>query len=119
MIAFNITLFIQLGNFILTAYLLQRFLYRPIIDRIIQRKQEEKQLRDEIILKKQDVENFRTEKSSQLSQFQKDAKTDFPFTPATKPSPAQPAPPVKVSTPTATELQELQEKLEKRVRHGH
>ena len=119
MITFNVTLFIQLGNFILTTYFLQKLLFRPIIDRIIQRKKEEKQLRDEIILKKQDVENFRDEKTAQLSQFQKDAKTDYPFTPVTSPSSPQPTTPVKVSKPTAAELKELQDKLEERVRHGH
>lgn len=118
MIQFNLTLPLQAINFVVTLYVLKRYLFAPLIERIIERRKEEKQLRDEIILKRRDVENFRAEKTAQLSQFQKDAKVDFPFTPVTNP-----AAPVKteehtVTPPTSQELAALTDELEKRICDG-
>lgn len=116
MINFNITLFIQIGNFVATAIVLERYVYYPLIQRLLKRRQEEKHLRDELFLKKRDIDSFLHEKTSQLSQFQKDAKTDFPFTPVTTPPPVDDVPAPKVKAPTAAELTALQEKLEQEVR---
>lgn len=81
MIQINLTLFVQMINIIITYKVLSAYLLAPIIERLLERKKEEKQLRDEITLKQKDVENFLTEKTSQLAQFQRDAKTDYPFNP--------------------------------------
>mgnify|MGYP000500935203 CR=1 FL=1 len=119
MIQFNLTLPVQLFNFVVTFYVLKRFLFAPVIERIIRRKKEEKQLCDEIILKKQDVENFRSEKTTQLSQFQKDAKTDFPFAPVKDPAPALPIEPVTIDPPEDHTYEKLAKEVERKVRHGH
>lgn len=81
MININLTLPIQMINFLVTYWVLHRFLLRPIVARILERKAEEKKMCDEIILKRKDVEVFRNEKTAQLAQFQVDSKTDYPFTP--------------------------------------
>lgn len=81
MIVINLTLPLQMINFLVTYWVLHRFLLRPIVARILERKAEEKKMCDEIILKKKDVEVFRNEKTAQLAQFQIDSKTDYPFTP--------------------------------------
>lgn len=81
MVTINLTLPIQIINFLVTYWVLSRFLLRPIIDRLLERQADEKKMCDEIILKKKDVEVFRNEKTAQLAQFQVDSKTDFPFTP--------------------------------------
>jgi hypothetical protein len=81
MVTINLTLPIQVINFLLTYWVLSRFLLRPVITRILERQADEKKICDEITLKKKDVEVFRNEKTTQLAQFQVDSKTDFPFTP--------------------------------------
>lgn len=118
MIQFNLTLLVQALNFSLTFYVLKRFLFEPIIESILKRKKEEKRLGDEIVLKQKDVANFLSEKTSQLSQFQKDAKTDFPFVPATGPQVEPHAPEVCILEPTHEEQVALQKDLTKRVRDG-
>lgn len=118
MIQINLTLLVQALNFSLTFYVLKRFLFGPIIENILSRKKEEKRLSDEIVLKKQDVDNFLGEKTSQLSQFQKDAKTDFPFVPVTGPR----VQPIKLESeivePSVAEQEALQKSFAKRVRDG-
>lgn len=115
MIQVNLTLLIQACNFIFTFYVLKWFLFAPFINRILLHKKEEKQLRDEIVLKRQDVENFLTEKTSQLSQFQKDATTDFPFKPVTKPTPTIPVEEVTTTPLDQKEHDRLQTILEERL----
>jgi len=79
MIQINMTLIVQVVNFFITYKFLSVFLFKPVINRILLRKQDEARLREEIALKTQDVDNFMQEKTTQLAQFQKDAKTDYSF----------------------------------------
>ena len=81
MIHFNLTLPIQIINFLVTYWFLDHYLLRPIVQHILRRKQEERRLRDEIELKKRDLEISEQEKRDQLAQFQADTTTDYPFTP--------------------------------------
>jgi len=81
-IQINLTLFVQIVNIVITYKVLTRYLLQPIMDRLIERHKEEKKLSDEIILKQKDVEIFLKEKTDQLSQFQKDATSDYPYKPA-------------------------------------
>lgn len=78
-IQLNLTLIVQAINFWITYFVLHRYIFAPVIKRIRQRKNDEKKLRSEIILKQKDVSNFLEEKVMQLAQFQKDAKLDYPF----------------------------------------
>ena len=115
MIQLNITLLIQIANFLVTFYVLKLFLFEPFINRILMHKKEEKQLRDEIILKQQDVDNFSSEKTAQLAQFQKDATADFPFNPVTKPAPTIPVTPMVADKVDEKEHNRLASDLEKRI----
>lgn len=118
MIQFNLTLLVQVLNFSITFYVLKRFLFEPFIKNIIDRKKEEKRLRDEILLKRKDVDNFLNEKTLQLSQFQKDATTDFPFRPVTSYR-AQTIPQQEcIIEPSTRQQADLQEALIKKVHNG-
>lgn len=77
MIAFNLTLLIQILNFCLVYAFLRRVIFDPVIDGLIKQKMDERRLNEEIILKQRDVSSFQEEKASQLVQFQQDVKVQL------------------------------------------
>jgi len=77
MIAFNLTLLVQVINFCVVYYFLRRLIFDPVIDGLIKQRMVERRLNEEIILKQQDVESFRKEKALQLVQFQQDVKVQL------------------------------------------
>ncbi len=77
MIAFNLTLLIQIVNFLLVYYFLRRVIFDPVIDALIKQKIDERRLNEEITLKQIDVNSFQEEKTSQLVQFQQDVRVQL------------------------------------------
>jgi len=77
MIAFNLTLLVQIINFLIVYQILCRVIFDPVIDSMVKQKADEKRLNDEIFLKQNDVESFQNEKTSQLVQFQQDVKVQL------------------------------------------
>lgn len=76
-IEFNLTLLIQIINFLVVYYVLRRVIFDPVIDALIKQKSDERRLNEEIVLKQIDVDNFQAEKASQLVQFQQDVKVQL------------------------------------------
>jgi len=74
MIAFNLTLIIQILNFCLVYSFLRRVVFDPVIDALVKQKIDQRRLNEEIVLKQGDVNSFQEEKVSQLIQFQQDVK---------------------------------------------
>jgi len=77
LIEFNLTLLIQVINFLIVYYVLRRVIFDPVIDALIKQKSEERRLNEEIVLKQLDVNGFQSEKTSQLIQFQQDVKVQL------------------------------------------
>jgi len=77
LIEFNLTLLIQVINFLIVYYVLRRMVFDPVIDALIKQKSEERRLSEEITLKQVDVDNFQAEKALQLAQFQQDVKVQL------------------------------------------
>ncbi len=77
LIEFNLTLLIQVINFLVVYYALRRMVFDPVIDALIKQKAEERRLNEEITLKQVDVDNFQSEKALQLVQFQQDVKVQL------------------------------------------
>lgn len=77
LIEFNLTLLIQVINFLIVYYALRRMVFDPVIDALIKQKAEERRLNEEIALKQVDVDNFQSEKALQLVQFQQDVKVQL------------------------------------------
>lgn len=70
LIEFNLTLLVQVINFLIVYYVLRRMVFDPVIDALIKQKAEERRLSEEITLKQTVVDNFQAEKALQLAQFQ-------------------------------------------------
>lgn len=115
MININLTLPLQIINFLITYWVLNRYLLRPVIVRILERRAQEKKMQDEIILKKRDVEVFNNEKTAQLAQFQVDTKKDFPFTPFRAPHTTAPEPKLASPALTADEEESLKKDVLRRL----
>jgi len=77
MIAFNITLLVQVINFLVVYYVLRRVIFDPVIEGLIKQKADERRLAEEIVLKQVDVDSFQNEKATQLVQFQQDVKVQL------------------------------------------
>ncbi|MDQ5890744.1 MAG: hypothetical protein QG604_618 [Candidatus Dependentiae bacterium] len=77
MIAFNLTLLVQIMNFLIVYYVLRRVVFDPVIDALVKQKIDERRLNEEIALKQVDVNSFQAEKASQLVQFQQDVKVQL------------------------------------------
>jgi len=77
MIAFNLTLLIQIVNFCIVYAFLRRVIFDPVIDALVKQKIDRRRLNEEILLKQADVNSFQEEKASQLIQFQQDVKVQL------------------------------------------
>lgn len=77
MIAFNLTLLVQIINFLIVYHVLRRVVFDPVIDGLVKQRMDERRLTEEIALKQADVDSFQNEKESQLIQFQQDVKVQL------------------------------------------
>ena len=77
----NSTILIQSINFIITYKFLKNFLFKPIIESLNKKKEEQKKLNSEI----EDIQGYvlhlEKEKSKNLDIFQYSAKKNYPFEP--------------------------------------
>jgi hypothetical protein len=69
----NVTLFIQIGNFLLTYYALNRWLFKPIIASIQTKQKAKQKLLESISIEEEDLLAHQKKKLEQLNVFQKDA----------------------------------------------
>jgi|GEM_PF-3016787 len=74
MIAFNLTLLVQIIHFVIVYRLLTRVIFDPVVDALVKQKIDERRLLEEISLKHTDVTKFQEEKVSQILQFQQDVR---------------------------------------------
>ncbi|MFH1461330.1 MAG: ATP synthase F0 subunit B [bacterium] len=66
---FNITFFLQIFNFAVTYWFLNKFMFRPVISFIKRRQQEENKIKKNIENKEKDLLKLEREKKEELTEF--------------------------------------------------
>ncbi|MFH1644361.1 MAG: hypothetical protein ABIA74_04265 [bacterium] len=75
----NVTLFIQVFNFLIAYYFLERFLFKPVFDYIRKKNLQEKRVGAIVDQKEHDLLNLQEKKHKQLGEFKENLREKYKF----------------------------------------